>query len=322
VYHSARDVQMRRTAGVAAIVCVCLAVLTAASSAGRAPKRPPITGVASFAIKVSDLAAARAFYGDVLGLEQAFTSPNPTGGPDFTVFKINDRQFVYVAPDLKDPSESRLLFVGFETSDAKALRTYFAAHGVDVPATLTTDADGNLSLFVKDPEGNVVQVVQYRSASAHGRSKGKFLSPRRSSDHALHVGYRIKDPEQLDRFYKDLLGFRLIWKGGSRDDRFDWISMAVPDGDQWIEYMVNTGNPSPRQLGVLNHLALGTLDVDAVHTQIVERGYTDKADPAIGRDGRWLMHLYDKDYTRTEFMVRKPVKDPCCFPLTDVVKAP
>ena len=37
---------------------------------------------------------------------------------------------------------------------------------------------------------------------------------------------------------------------------------------------------------------------------------------------RWLMHLYDKDYTRTEFMVRKPVKDPCCFPLTDVVKTP
>jgi hypothetical protein len=31
------------------------------------------------------------------------------------------------------------------------------------------------------------------------------------------------------------------------------------------------------------------------------------------------MHLYDKDLTRTEFMVRKPVKEPCCSPLTDVV---
>lgn len=28
------------------------------------------------------------------------------------------------------------------------------------------------------------------------------------------------------------------------------------------------------------------------------------------------------DFTRTEFMVRKPVKEPCFFPLTDVMKVP
>ena len=83
---------------------------------------------------------------------------------------------------------------------------------------------------------------------------------------------------------------------------------------------MNTGTPSPRQLGVLNHLALGTLDIEGVHKHIVERGYADKADPAIGRDSRWLMHLYDKDFTRTEFMIRKPVKEPCCSPITDVIK--
>ena len=314
---------MRRMVGLAAAVGICLAFgAVSPRTAPPAPKRPGITGVASFAVKVSDLAAARAFYGDVLGLDQPFIVANPLGGSDLTAFKINDRQYVYVAPDLRDPAESRLLFVGFETTDANALRSYLAANAVDVPPALKPDRDGNLSLFVKDPEGNVVQFVQYRPSSVQGRSKGKFLSARRTSDHALHVGYRITDPEKLDRFYKDLLGFRLIWKGGSRDDRFDWISMAVPDGSQWIEYMVNTGSPSPKQLGVLNHLALGTLDIDAVHRQIVERGYADKADPAIGRDGRWLMHLYDKDFTRTEFMVRKPVKDPCCFPLTDVIKRP
>jgi lactoylglutathione lyase len=319
----AQGVEMRRLAALIAIGGVCLAFIAASPrDVARAPKRPAITGVASFAVRVTDLAAARTFYGDVLGLDQPFSVANPLGGTALTAFKINDRQFVYVAPDLKDPVESRLLFVGFETTDAKALRAYLAAHAVDVPASLEPDADGNLSLFVKDPEGNVVQFVQYRSSSEQGRSRGRFLSTRRTSDHALHVGYRIHDPEKLDRFYKDVLGFRLIWKGGSRDERFDWISMAVPDGNQWIEYMVNTGNPSPRQLGVLNHLALGTLDIEGVHKQIVERGYAEKADPAIGRDGRWLMHLYDKDFTRTEFMVRKPVKEPCCFPLTDVIKVP
>ena len=84
---------------------------------------------------------------------------------------------------------------------------------------------------------------------------------------------------------------------------------------------MNTSTPTPRQLGALqSSVALGTLDIEAVHKQVVERGYADKAVPAIGRDGRWLMHLYDKDFTRTEFMIRKAVKEPCCSPITDVIK--
>jgi catechol 2,3-dioxygenase-like lactoylglutathione lyase family enzyme len=284
------------------------------------PRRPPITGVAAFAVKVASMDEARAFYTGVLGLDEAFTIRNPIGSTELTAFKINERQYVYAGQYLSDPIESRLLFVGFETADARALSKYLNAKGVRVPPADIPDPEGNLSFIVKDPEGNFVQFIEFRSRSVHGRHKGKFLSNRRLSDHALHVGYRIHDPEALDGFYNDLLGYRLIWKGGSRDDRFDWISMAVPDGNQWIEYMVNTGTPTQRQLGVLNHLALGTLDIDAAHKQVVERGYTDKAVPSIGRDGRWLMHLYDKDFTRTEFMVRKPVKDPCCSPITDVIK--
>jgi catechol 2,3-dioxygenase-like lactoylglutathione lyase family enzyme len=297
-----------------AVVCV-----VAAGGGQAGPKRPPITGVAGFAAKVSDMAEARKFYSTVLGLDEAFAIKNPLGGSDLTTFKINDKQYVYVAPDLKDPNDTRLLFVSFETTDAKALRDYLASKGVAVPDSISPDPEGNLSLMVKDPEGNNVQFIQYVGKSLHGRNNGKFLSPRRTSDHALHVGYRIMDPDKIDTFYKDILGYRLMWKGGGRDDRFDWISMVVPEGNQWIEYMVNTGQPSIRQLGVLNHLALGTLDIEAAHKQVVERGYTATNDfkPSIGRDGRWLMHLYDKDLTRTEFMIRKPVKDPCCSPLID-----
>jgi catechol 2,3-dioxygenase-like lactoylglutathione lyase family enzyme len=296
------------------------------ATAQSGPKRPKITGVAGFAAKVSDMAEAKNFYSNVLGLDEAFTIKNPVGGTDLTTYKINEKQYVYVAPDLKDPAtENRLLFVSFETDDAKALRTYLSSKGVDVPKAVTPDPEGNLSLMVKDPEGNNVQFIEYTSRSVHGKNKGKFLSPRRLADHALHVGYRIVDPVKLDSFYKDILGYRLIWKGGGRDDRFDWISMAVPDGNQWIEYMVNTGQPNQptiRQLGVLNHLALGTMDIETAHNKVVERGYTAQQPfkPSIGRDGRWLMHLYDKDLTRTEFMIRKPVKEPCCSPLTDVVK--
>jgi len=30
----------------------------------------------------------------------------------------------------------------------------------------------------------------------------------------LHVGIRVVDPAKSDAFYKDILGFRLQWKGG------------------------------------------------------------------------------------------------------------
>lgn len=306
-------------ASVVAVVSM-VALSSHALPAQTTPARPKITGVAGLAIKTKDLAAARTFYSTILGLDEAFPVKNPTGGTDFTTFKINEKQYVYVAPDLKEDSESRLLYVSFETTDARALRTYLGAKGVTVPPALNPDAQGNLSLMVKDPEGNTVEFIQFMPNGLHARNRGRFLSPRRLSSEALHVGYRIRDAAVMDTFYQDILGFRLMWKGGSTETVFRWISMIVPDGNQWLEYMVDTGTPSPRTLGIWNHLAFGTLDQEAVAKQVTERGYAAAATPKIGRDGRWLMDLYDPDLTRVEFMIRKPVQTPCCSPLHDVVE--
>jgi catechol 2,3-dioxygenase-like lactoylglutathione lyase family enzyme len=304
-----------------AVVLVCTTIAASESvrtTAQTTPVRPKITGVAGFAVKVSDLTAARAFYSGILGLDEAFTIKSPVGGPDLTTFKINDRQYVYLAPGLSG-DESRLLYVGYETDDARALRTYLASRGVAVPDAVTPDPQGNLSLIVKDPEGNDVQFIQYMPGSLHTRNTGRFLSDRRLSKEALHVGYRIHDAARMDTFYQDILGFRLMWKGGNTDNDFRWISMLVPDGTEWLEYMVDTGTPAPRTLGIWNHLAFGTLDQQAVARAVLARGYRGQAQPKIGRDGRWLMDLTDPDLTRVEFMIRKPVQTPCCSPLHDVV---
>jgi hypothetical protein len=42
--------------------------------------------------------------------------------------------------------------------------------------------------------------------------------------------------------------------------------------------------------------------------------------PAIARDGRWLLQLYDNNFTRTEMMIRQPVQTPCCSPNLDDFK--
>ena len=53
---------------------------------------------------------------------------------------------------------------------------------------------------------------------------------------------------------------------------------------------------------------------------VMERGYKPQQAPNIARDGRWLLQLYDKNFTRTEMMVRKPVQKPCCSPNLDDFK--
>src|ERR1039457_3280424 len=281
----------------------CLTVLLAVSL--KAAERPRIVGIANFAVKVDNLEEARKFYSGVAG--------------DLACFKVNDHQYVEVSPTLKGETEDRLIRIGFETDDARKLRDFLAAKGVKVPSRVDKDPHGKRSFEVQDPDGHSVQLVQYLSGSIHSRNFGKHLSGTRVSDHMLHFGVRVVDPAKADAFYKDILGFRLQWKGG-RNGRKEWISMMVPDGYDWVEYMVAETTPSPRQLGVLNHYALDTMDVQKVYQTVVERGYQPPSEPAIAVDGRWLLQLYDRNYTRTEMMIRKPVQTPCCSPNLDDFK--
>jgi len=95
--------------------------------------------------------------------------------------------------------------------------------------------------------------------------------------------------------------------------------MLVPDGHDWVEYMVSETKPTPQQLGTMHHYCLSTLDIQKVNKTVIERGYNPPRPPNLARDGRWLLQLFDKNFTRTEMMVRKPAEKPCCSPMTDDV---
>jgi len=172
--------------------------------------------------------------------------------------------------------------------------------------------DGNRGFDVDDPDGHDVEFVQFMPGSLHSRNFGKFLPDSRISQHIIHLGIVVQDRARADHFYKDILGFREIWHGGMSNKDTDWVDMRVPEGTDWLEYMLNVHNPSPQELGVMHHLALGVPSVKAAYRTLLKRGLRPSEKPQIGRDGKWQLNLYDPNGTRVELMEPTPVRKPCC----------
>jgi catechol 2,3-dioxygenase-like lactoylglutathione lyase family enzyme len=230
-------------------------------------------------------------------------------------YKVDDRQYIEIYPGLTGDSQDRLSHVAFETTDARKLRDYLAGKGIKVPPSLKPGLDKNLSFMIDDPEGRRIEFVQYMPGSLHSSKFGTLLPDTRVSNHMIHAGFVVHDRAAEDRFYKDILGFQVMWYGGPKDDQVNWVDMRVPDGSDWLEYMLNVNNPTPKQRGVMNHLALGVPSIQPPHHTILDRGGKPPQPPKIGRDGKWQLNMYDPDLTRVELMEFKPVETPCCSPM-------
>jgi lactoylglutathione lyase len=296
-----------------------IATSSAPARAQTAPeiKRPPIVGVSHIGLNVADLDAARAFYKGMLGFDEAYGQNKPDGSVKFTDFKVNDHQYVQIFPGLASPTADRLNHICFETTDAEQLRAYLASKGVEgVPAKVGEMGGENLGFEVHDPDGHLVEFVEYRLGGWEMEDAGKHLGERRISERIIHVGVTVKNRDAADHFYKDILGFKLQWHGGMKDTDTDWVAMRVPDGTDWLEYMLNVHDPSPRTLGVMHHFSLGTPSVKDSYAEILKRGMKTVEPPKVGRDGKWQLNLYDPDLTRAELMEPAPVEKPCCSPIT------
>ena len=329
---SQTHVKMRRARSSRWVRFAAVAVLATATAMGAAmqagktrlpnmppdlmPERPPIVGISHIGLKVSDIAATRQFYGHVLGFDEPFHADNPDGTLSHTYFKVNDRQYIEIFPSLKNPDEDRLSHIAFETADSKALRDYLAIKGVTVPDQVKPGRDGNLNFTITDPDGHRVEFVQYLPGSEHSNAFGKFMPETRISDHIRHLGVTIKDRAAADKFYKDILGFRVGWYGGVTDQRTDYVDMVVPDGHDWLEYMLNVNNPTPRRLGGAHHLSLQVPNIREGAQTLTRRGLK-AIEPQIGRNGSWQISIYDPDGTRVELMEPKPARTPCCSILPD-----
>jgi catechol 2,3-dioxygenase-like lactoylglutathione lyase family enzyme len=276
--------------------------------------RPPIVGLAHVGLFVSDIDKADEFYGHELGFAH-FSLDKPSGGLMLNYYKVNDHQYIEIYPGLHGEAQDRLSHVAFETTDARKLRDYLASKEIKVPGSLKPGLDKNLSFMVDDPEGRRIEFVQYMPGSLHTSRNGALLPDARVSDRMIHAGFVVHDRADEDRFYKGILGFTVMWYGGMKDNEVNWVDMRVPDGNDWLEYMLRVSNPSAKTRGVMNHLALGVKGIQPAYHMVLQHGGKPPEAPKIGRDGKWQLNLYDPDLTRVELMEFKSSQTPCCSPM-------
>jgi lactoylglutathione lyase len=270
-----------------------------------APERPKILGVAHIAFYVSDLDKARAFWTDFLGYKECFNLKRKTGdGVRIAFIKINDYQYIELFAE-KPRAEQMLNHISFYTENAEAMRDYLAAKGVKVPEKVGKGQTGNKNYNITDPDGNIVEIVEYQPDSWTAREKGNFLPDTRISDHIAHVGVLVGAVQPAMDFYHGILGFNEFWRG-TGGETLSWINMRVPDGQDYLEFMLYNKLPEPDKRGTKNHLSLTVPDaqkaIEILKARPAFKDYGKELKVQVGVNQKRQVNIYDPDGSRVELM--------------------
>jgi catechol 2,3-dioxygenase-like lactoylglutathione lyase family enzyme len=296
------------------ILVILTAVFVSLAFQGAAPVgRPEITGIAHVRIYVSDVGKSWRFYGDILAL------PTEGGGCDTTrpCLPVNPRQQIEFEHLPSSAPKNWLAEVAFTTDDVAQMRRYLLAHGVTASA-VSKDPNGAQHFESRDPERNPIAFVQPPPTTAAVEASTEQVGKR-----LFHAGFVVRDAALQDHFYREILGFRMYWHGGFQDTGTDWEEIQVPNGTDWIEYMLNISpNADHQELGIQNHFSLGVAGIQPAFQLLLGHGLKTDDKPEIGRDGKWSFDIYDPDGTRVEFMEFTPAQQPCCHPYQSIHPVP
>jgi len=126
------------------------------------------------------------------------------------------------------------------------------------------------------------------------------------SQRILHAGIIVGDVPATTRFYADVLGFSETWRGSRSGTELSWINLKVPDGADYVEFMLYGERPAPDERGTQHHVCLEVPDVEQARGLLEKRpyrgSYTRPLEVRVGTNRKRQLNLYDPDGTRVELM--------------------
>ena len=288
------------------VIVVLVLLGVAAAVWAREPQRPRITGVSHAAFYVHDMEKARAFYTRFLGFPRYLHQHPGPGHPEWALIRVNERQFIELRPE-REAGGDRLAHLAFDTDDAETMRLYLKSRGVAVPDTLTRGTMlADTSFVVSDPDGHEVGFVQDGWMGNLNRDPEWEASARTVSADMRHVGILVGGLDSALGFYRDILGLKETWRGSRDEKELNWVNVQVPDGQDYIEFMLYRNLPEPSKRGSQHHICLFVPDIGKALAMLQPRaahiGYAAAMEPRVGVNRKRQLNLFDPDGTRTELM--------------------
>ena len=114
-------------------------------------------GLRHLALTVSDVDRASAFYQHVFGMKIVW-QPDPENA----YLSSGSDNLALHRGDGGDPSAQHLVHLGFFSStiaDLESAWEWAQTEGLDIVRPLKRHRDGSVSFYIRDPEGNVIQVL-------------------------------------------------------------------------------------------------------------------------------------------------------------------
>lgn len=287
----------------ALLVTICVA---APAFARAAPRRPRITGISHVGFFTSNLDKTLAFWRQFLGFDESYALNKP-GASDVQIafIKINDRQHIELFNTPPTHPPSMLSHICFTVDSVSRMRAYLRSTGIAVPPdTGRKTRAGDYAFEIQDPDGNVLEFVQPLATGMEAKAVGKSLPSTRIAESIYHVGFLVGNSARSVAFYRDVLGFKETWRGSSNSKQLSWINMQVPDGKDYVEFMLYSGQPS--NFGARNHVSLLVPDVqqaiETLRARAYDKAYGRPLVMQVGKNGKRQVNLYDPDGTRVELM--------------------
>ncbi len=130
-----------------------------------------ITDLGHAAFAVHDLEASLAFYG-ALGLEEAFRLHHPDGSLMLVYLHVGGDRFLELFPHGPEPDPDRaqsFRHVCLLTADLRGAVEELRGRGVAIEREPKEGLDANLQAWIRDPDGNPIELMQLSEASPQRR---------------------------------------------------------------------------------------------------------------------------------------------------------